>query len=84
MKLPPITKRQQVANALLTGERLTIREISERFLLNDPKTTIWELRSKKDMPISKVMLQGKSSKYAQYFMTDTAIKEYQQSKEGQA
>ncbi|MBS9778438.1 MAG: hypothetical protein KGV50_06705 [Gammaproteobacteria bacterium] len=83
MKLPPvkpISKRQQVINALLTGEHLTVREISDRFLINDPKTTIWELRTKKDMPIITIEKQGKNGKYGEYFMTAQAIKEYCQNK----
>ncbi len=73
---PKMTKLQTLANAFLAGERLTIRDIHKDFLINDPKTAIWKLRSKKDMPISKVMKQGKTSKYAEYFMTAHSIKEY--------
>ncbi len=75
-KAPKATKLQILANAFLAGERLTGREIINDIGINDFKTAIWKLRSKKDMPISKVMKQGKTSNYAVYFMTAQSIKEY--------
>ncbi len=73
-------KLQILANAFLAGERLTGREIINDIGINDFKTAIWILRSKKDMAISKVMKKGKTSNYAKYFMTAQSIKEYCQNK----
>ncbi len=75
-KSPKATKLQTLANAFLSGERLTGREIINDIGINDFKTAIWTLRTKKEMTISKVMKQGKTSKYAEYFMTAQSIKEY--------
>lgn len=79
-KTPKISKLQTLANALLAGERITGRAIINDFGINDFKTAIWKLRTKKDMPITTAMKKGNDCDYGLYFMTPTAIKEYCQNK----